>query len=212
MTWVAVGSAAVTVVAGAYSANQQKKGAQGAANAASAGSAAEIEERRRQFDLTRQDNAGYLEAGNDALQRQQSFLDGDMSGFQNSAGYKFAVDQGFQGLNRLAAANGSYRSGGADADRISFGQGLASQSADSYWNKLAGRAGQGQTAVNGLGQLGMGMANQNAYSMQNATNARMSSYGARADANSQMAGLFGNQVNSVWGNYSKQNGGGWGGV
>lgn len=208
MAWAVVGAAAITVVGGAISANQAKKGAQGAANAQERANNATIEEQRRQYDLTRADNQGFMDAGNDALKRQEAFLNGDMSGFENNAGYKFQVQQGFQGLNRLASANGSYRSGGADADRMAYGQGLATQYADNYWNKLAGRAGQGQTAVNGLGTLGAGMANQISYANQRTGDARASSYLARADANSQFAtGALG-AVNNGWQQWNAQKRGG----
>ena len=42
MAWVMVGSAAISVVGGAISSRQQRRGAKGAANAAAAGTAAEI--------------------------------------------------------------------------------------------------------------------------------------------------------------------------
>lgn len=42
-------------------------------------------------------------------------------------GYQFSMDQGLQALNRRRAAGGMLNSGNADADAISFGSGLASQ-------------------------------------------------------------------------------------
>lgn len=180
---------AALVAAGAvYSASEQAGAAKDAASAAERGTSASIAEQRRQYDLTRQDQMPWLQAGQRALQLQDNFLRGDTSGFENSAGYKFAVDQGFQGLNRGAAANGSFNSGGADADRIAFGQGLASQYADNYWNKLSARAGIGQSTASGLGTLGANMAGNigNAH-MANADAQRQSSYD-RANTNSQLAG------------------------
>lgn len=190
--WVA----GATLAVGAYSANQQKNAAEDAANAAQGAADASTAEQRRQYDLTRQDQMPWLQAGQQALQLQDNFLKGDMSGFENSAGYKFAVDQGFQGLNRGAAANGSFNSGGADADRIAFGQGLASQYADNYWNKLSGRAGIGQSTASGLGTLGANMAGNIGNNYMNAANARASSYGAKADANSQLAAGIGGAFNN----------------
>lgn len=180
-----------TLAAGAYSANQQAGAAEDAARAdGQAGDAATAEE-RRQFDLTRQDQAGFLAAGNDALARQAAFLNGDMSGFQDSAQYKFAVDQGFQGLNRGLASRGAAGpggfSGGADADRIALGQGLATQYADNYWNKLAQRAGQGQQSATNLGNLGAGMAGRIGQNAFNVADARGSAYQNKANAYTNFA-------------------------
>lgn len=188
MTWVAVGSAAVAVV-GSYAASENAAGAaEDAAAAGERGAQLSTAEQRRQYDLTRQDQMPWLQAGQRALQLQDNFLRGDTSGFENSAGYKFAVDQGFQGLNRGAAANGSFNSGGADADRIAFGQGLASQYADNYWNKLSARAGIGQSTASGLGTLGANMAANVGNNYMNAANARASSYQQGAAAQNQAIG------------------------
>lgn len=205
--WVA---AVATVAVGAYSANQQKKSAQGAANAAAQGTAAEIAERQRQFDLTRQDQAPWLQAGTSALGRLSALSSGDMSGFYTSPDYRFNVEQQMQGLDRSAAARGAMFSGGADADRMKMMSGLASQQFGDYWNRQAGLANVGQTVASGLGSLGMGMANQNAYSIGNATLARQSAYGARADANAQLAATTANAFGNWYGANSARNGGGTG--
>lgn len=149
---------AAAVVGGAISANAQSKAGKSAANASQKATDQTIAEERRQYDQSRQDQLPFMEAGYDSLSRQNAFLNGDMSGFQNAADYKFAVDQGFKGLNRGLARNGALWSGGGDADRIAYGQGLASQYANSYWDKLAQRAGQGQSTASNLGALGANMA------------------------------------------------------
>lgn len=191
MTW---GIVASTVV-GAYGAYSQKKAGDKAARAAGQGSDAEIAERRRQFDLTREDQKPWMQAGTDALGRMQSLNNGDFSQFYQSPDYKFSMDQGLKGLERGAAARGGLYSGGADADRMQFASGLATQNYGNFYNRLAGLSGTGQTTASGLGALGMGMANANANSISGATNARMSSYGNRADANSQFAAGLGGAFN-----------------
>lgn len=128
----------------------------------------------------------FLEAGYDALGRQQAVLNGDTSGFDQSADYLFRRDQGFRGLNAGLAAAGNAGpggfSGGADADRIALGQGLAGQAIDSYWSKLAGRAGQGQTSASNLGTLGQGYADSNGDAYAAAASARGSAYQNSANA------------------------------
>lgn len=210
MTWGFVGAAAVTAVAGAYSANQQKKAAQGSANAAQGAADAATAEQRRQYDQTRQDMMPWLQQGGWALGEQRRFLDGDWSGFQESPDYLFAVNQGNEALSRAAAANGSLVSGGTDADRIALGQGLATQYAGNYWNRLAGLSNTGQTTGAGLGTLGANMAGNIGQNMWGAANARASSYQQQADANSQFAAGLGNAFGNWYGNNSARNGGGTG--
>lgn len=178
MSWVAVGSAAVGVIGGAMSSRAGKKGAEGQA----AASQYATDEQRRQFDQTREDMMPWLNAGTNALGQQQAFLGGDWSGFENSPDYAFAVDQGFKGLNRGAAANGSFGSGGADADRIALGQGLATQYAGNYYNRLAGLSGTGQAAAGQLGQFGQAFGQQAGQNAMNGANARASSYANTANA------------------------------
>lgn len=171
--WVAAGA---TVVAGYMGSQAAKKGAEGQAGAAAQATA----ESARQFDQTRRDNMPWLEAGTNALNLQNQYLQGDTSGFANSPDYAFAVQQGFQGLNN--GSRGNLWGGGLDADRMALGQGLATQYAGNYWNKLAGMAGQGQQTGQYLGQMGANFANQAGDNAMNAANARASSYGATANA------------------------------
>lgn len=144
----------------------------------------------------------FLEAGYDAIGRQNAVLNGDTSGFENSADYLFRRDQGFRGLNAGLAAEGAAGpggfSGGADADRIALGQGLAGQAIDSYWAKLAGRAGQGQTGATNLGSLGAGYAGSTGRALQTAADARGSAYTNSANAWNQ----FGTQAITTLGDWN----------
>lgn len=179
--------AAVTtaVVAGAATiggAAMQSRAAGRAASAQASANNAAIGEQRRQFDLTRQDMAPWLQAGTDALGRQQAFLNGDWSGFQNSPDYQWAVQEGTKALDRGAAAAGGLWSGGADADRIALGQGLATQYAGNYWNRLAGLSNTGQATAGQLGQFGQNSANAIGGLMQNTGAARASAYQQQGNA------------------------------
>lgn len=186
MPWVA----AATLVVGAYSADQQSKAGKAAANAQQNAADAATREQQRQYDQTRQDQLPFIEAGQNAVNLQQNYLAGDTSGFENAPDYAFAVDRGTKQLDRGATAHGNLWGGGADADRIRLGQGLATQYANNYWDKLAGMAGQGRAGAQNLGALGMGMANQVGNNLTNAAAARASSYTNSANA----WGNFGNQA------------------
>lgn len=197
MPWGAAIAAGGALIGSAMQSSAGKKGAESQAQA----SMAATEEQRRQYDQTRQDLMPWQEAGGWALGQQRNFLTGDTSGFENSPDYAFAVDQGFKGLNRGAAAVGNFGSGGADADRIALGQGLATQYAGNYWNRLAGLSNTGQTTANQLGQFGQqnsAMAGQNA---MNAANARASSYANTANAWGNAAGQIGQLGGYAMGNW-----------
>lgn len=195
MSWVMVGVAAVSVVGGAVNANQQKKAGEKGAKAQERAANAASAEERRQFDLTRQDQLPFLQAGYDAIRRQQAALNGDWSGFQATPDYAFTRDQSLQALERGAAARGGFMGGGADADRLQLANGLAAQQFGNYWNRLAGMAGQGQGSAQQLGQLGAGMAGNIGNNLMNAAQARASSYANTANAwgnvANQAVGAFG---------------------
>ncbi len=161
MSWVAVAGVAVSAV-GAYTSNQaQKKGAKGQQQ----GQQAAIDEQRRQYDLSRQDQMPWMQAGSGALGQMQALNGGDFSSFKQSPDYAWALQNGQEGMDRGAAARGRMYSGGYDADRMQFNSGIASQNYGNFYGRLQSMAGQGQTTASGLGTLGASMANNvgNAY-------------------------------------------------
>lgn len=195
--------AGAALVVGAYGAHSQSEAGKDAADAQQRGAAAATAEDRRQFDLSRQDQLPFLEHGYDALRRQQAFLNGDWSGFEDSADYRFTRDQSLRALDRSAAARGGFTGGGADADRLELANGLASQHAGAYWNRLAGMAGQGQGSAQNLGALGGQMAGRIGGYAQDAANARASSYANSANAWSN----FGQQAMGAFGQWMGNRGG-----
>lgn len=196
MPWGVVAAAVV----GVYGADQQSKAGKKGANAQERANQAALDEQRRQFDINQANQQPWLQAGQYGLDRQMQFLNGDWSGFQNSPDYAFALDQGTLALDRGAAARGSLYSGGADADRIALGQGLATQYAGNYYNRLAGLSGTGQTAANQLGAYGQQYANNVGGLLQNSANARSSAYANSANAWTN----YGNQLGSAIGQYYGQ--------
>ena len=202
--------AGATLAVGLYSANQQKQAAKGAANAQKQAADAATEEQRRQFDLTRADQQPFLQAGQKAVGQMQALNSGDFSSFKQSPDFQFAFDQGLQGLDRSAAARGSLFSGGHSADVMQFGQGLASQNYNNFYNRLAGLSGTGQTSATSLGGLGANMANNIGNNLINAGNARASAFSANGDTNSQLAAGLGGTFNNWYQKNSANNGGGTG--
>lgn len=197
MPWGIAAAAVVSYAAQSNAANKSANAQKSAANAS-------IAEQQREYDLSRQDQLPFLQAGQNAVNLQQQYLNGDTSGFDNSPDYKFALQQGTSQLDRGATARGNLWGGGADADRIALGQGLATQYANNYWNKLAGMAGQGQSSATTLGGLGANMANNIGNAYTNAGQARASSYAAQGNAQAGLINQFGNLAGQY---YQSQAGG-----
>lgn len=199
MSWVAVGVGGATLIKGVM----DNRAAGKAASASQKGYDAATEEQRRQYDLSRADQQPWLQAGGNALARLESASNGNFDSFKLSPGYQFSVDQQMQGLDRSAAMRGGLYSGGADADRMKYASGLASQEYNNWWNQQAGLAGVGQTAASGLASLGQNYANNVSNNLIGAANSRASAYGAKADAWGNAltgaAGAFGYGYGNNWG-------------
>jgi hypothetical protein len=206
MPWGVVAAAVV----GAYSANQQGKAAKKGADAQAAGQQASIDEQRREYDQSRQDQMPWLTAGSGALAQMGALNGGDFSSFKASPDYQFTLDQGLKLADRGAASHGALGSGGHSADLMQLGQGLASQQYNTFYNRLQSMAGQGQTTASGLGTLGANMASNIGNAYTNMGNARASSYGQVADANSQFAAGLGGAFNNWYQGNKANNGGGTG--
>lgn len=177
MSWAMVGAAAITVVGGYFSGKEANKGNQ-----------ATIDEQRRQYDQSRQDQLPWLQAGTGALAQMQALNSGDFSSFKQSPDYQFSYDQGMQALDRSAAARGGLYAGGHSADLMKFGSGLAAQNYNTYYNRLQSLAGLGQTTGGNLQTLGQNVANNISNARQSTYNNNAQTYGATANA---LAGLYG---------------------
>lgn len=206
MSWIAVGSAVV----GLYGANRAGKAAKEGAQASQAGTDASIEEQRRQFDITQGNMQGGIDAGNRARTQMEALNGGDFSSFQQSPDYQFAFDQGMQGLDRSAASRGSLYSGGADADRIKFGQGMANQNYGTYYSRLSDLATGGNATAGALGSLGANMANNIGNLTMGNVNAQRQSAYQRADAQGRGAAAVMGGLSNWQQNNSARNGGGTG--
>jgi hypothetical protein len=119
----------------------------------------------------------------------------DYSQFLNSPDYQFALQQGLQGVQNSAAAQGGLYSGNALRGITDYGQGMASQQLGNYANRLAGIAGVGQTAANTIGQGAMATGANVGNLLVGAGNARASGIinqaNAWANTGNQLAMYYG---------------------
>lgn len=198
MPWGVAAAVGGALVSGYMSSQSAKSGAKAQQNANNAA----IGEQQREFDQTQQNISPYVQAGNQGLGLQQQYLSGDTSGFMNSPDYQFAVQQGTKQLDAGAASKGNLWGGGADADRIALGQGLATQYANNYWNKISGVANQGLSAATGLGNLGQQNANQIGGYMQNSGQANASGIVGSSNAWGNTLGQLGNIAGQYYQNNS----------
>ena len=195
-----------------------------AAQASGQASAASIAEQRRQYDLNRADYAPYITSGQSAVNQLAAGLAPggrfstttpfDFRYDQNTdPGYGFRFDQGMRGVNASMAAKGMGISGAGIKGATEFGQGMGSQEYNNafnryvtgfnantgernqLYNRYAGVAGTGQTAVNQIGTQGANMASNigNAYmtSAANTGNAAMAAAGQRTSAFGSGANVLG---------------------
>lgn len=115
----------------------------------------------------------------------------DYSAFFESPDYRFALEQGEQGIARNQAARGNLFSGGAGKELSRFNQGLATQQFGNYTNNLARLAGIGANSTNQLGGQLQNTGNALATGLRDTGDARASGY--LGGYQSQQQG-FGNAV------------------
>lgn len=120
-----------------------------------------------------------------------------------SVGMQFGLDQGTQGINRLAAANGNLNSGATLKALAKFGNDYGNQQAGAAqnrftanqtntYNRLAGVAGSGQTAANTVDASGAATANALSNTAIGLGNARGASAIAQGNALSNGASSISN--------------------
>lgn len=194
--WGAAITGAVALGSAVMQKNAQSKGLAAQKNASNAA----LGEQAREFDTTQTNQQPFLQAGANAVGQMQQLNNGDFSSFEQSPDYQYAVSQQLQGLDRSAASRGSLYSGGHSADIMNMANGIASQNYNSYYNKLAGLAGSGQTSANNLGYTGQANANQSGQIMTNQGNNAANSYQNGANTMSQLGGAIGGIFNNTYQN------------
>lgn len=198
-------TSAVAVGAGmAYGANRQAAGLKKAAAAQGSAAQQTLNKQGELYDSAMESAQPFYSAGTNALAQLEAVNKGDYSGFQNSPDYQFSLTQGMQGLDRNAAARGALYSGGADADRMTFASGLASQNLGNYTSRLMSLANMGQNQSQYMGQLGQNYGNQFAQTM----GIKGQADAARASATAGAQAGYGNALASAAGTYMGMGGGG----
>lgn len=152
---------AIQVGGAVYSGSQSADAAKDAAGAQTGASREALELMREMWETGRADQMPWLQGGQQGLSALLKTYglgtaDGqpDYSGFESSPDYLWTQEQGLKGIDRSAAARGSLYSGGTDADRIAYGQGLAAQQLGNYRAGLGGIAGVGQATAGNLASQG----------------------------------------------------------
>ena len=196
MSWIAVGSTAVSVVGGYLANKNANKGTQAQIDAQQAA----IDEQRRQYDQTRSDLNPYMQFGQQAIPGLTALNSGDYSGFLQSPDYLAARDLGQGQIDHSAAAKGGLFGGGHTRDTVQFGAQNAAQYLGNYRNSLFQQAGMGQNAAAGLGGLGAMSANQIGNAYGNMGDARASGYGN----NAEFAAGTADSLNSLFNQYAAQ--------
>jgi hypothetical protein len=182
----------------ALSANAAKKAASGQQKATDAAMA----EQQRQYDLTREDQAPWREAGVDALGRLAGFVDPSMShqDVMNEPGYQFGLNEGLNAMQNTAAARGGLYSGAAMKGLTRYANDYASTKYGDAWNRMQTDAGNRWGRLSALAGIGQAATNQtNAAGANYANNA-----GNLLTSNANAQGAAGMARGNIWGNALNQ--------
>lgn len=159
-----------------------------------------IDELRRQFGITQENIAPFLEAGQRAVPGLElgstvGGLDQRLREIFNTDIFGSLVDERTKAVDRRNAASGNFGSGAGllDAARVPTELGLGFEQLIN--NRLAGLAGSGQNAALGLGSLGAQNSQSIASLLQDSGRARSSGFltdaQSRAQFGQQLGGLAG---------------------
>ncbi len=141
----------------------------------------------------------------------------DPNAFRTSPGYEFRKREGLQAVQGSAAANGSLYSGNTLKGINEFGDNLAADEYSNWWNRLASRAGIGQTTATQLGQIGGNKSQDVASLLRDVGSSRASGIRSLGSGAGALAGAFDNYFANRGGkinprslvDYSTMNGGGY---
>lgn len=148
MPWGVAAAAAVGIAGSAIGGATQSGDVSGGTNAA-------LAQEKGNWQQTSLLNSGYVASGNNALTDIS-----DLSGangsqaqtasaglFQTDPGYQFDMSQGLKAVDNGAAAQGLGTSGANIKGETAYAEGTADNAYSSFYNRLSGIAGMGQTAI-----------------------------------------------------------------
>lgn len=138
--------------------------AQGAANTQAGAAQAGIDEQRRQFDVTQQNQQPFIQAGQQAVGSQGDLLglngpdkqQAAIAALQGSPGYQSLYHNGEQAVLANGSATGGLRGGNTQASLYNLGANTLSQTIQQQLSSLGGIAGLGAGTGTSLGQIGQG--------------------------------------------------------
>lgn len=193
----AIGGAA-SIAGGIMQSNAATQAAQTQANAASEALALQ----ERQYQQSRTDSLPWMNAGKTALNAYMGELGLSdeakagtfKSGFRETPGYQFAVEEGERGAVNNLAALGMKNSGAALKALTRFRTGLADQTYNNYLDRLSGVSTGGQTQVGQNNALGAQFAQNAGQTIQDRGAATASGYVGGANAWSNALSNLSNQA------------------
>lgn len=121
------------------------------------------------------------------------------SGFKETPGYQFQVQEGEKGVVNNMAALGMKNSGAALKALTRFRTGLADQTYNTYLDRLSGMAGAGAATTSNQAQLGASSAANQGQTITDAGAARASGYVGGANAWQNALGSFSNTAGNALG-------------
>jgi hypothetical protein len=172
-----------------------------------------IEEQKRQYDLTRGDQAPWMEVGGqsirtigDLLRSGALFPNFTGENLTSEPGYQFRLGEGNKAIENAARARGMFMSPSTVKGLLRYGQDYASGEYQNAFNRdltnkttkfnmLSGAAGTGQTAANTLANTGANSASNIGQLITGAGNARGAAGIAGANAWTNALSNIGNQYN-----------------
>lgn len=156
----------------------------------------------------------YFEAGVGALptlQQQYGGLMNDPTGFMNklgagyqqSPGFKLALEQALAGANRSAAAGGMAGSPSAQTESMDLASGMASRDYNQYLQNAMGIYGTGLAGESGLAKMGaesgQSMANMIANVIAKSAQARLAGREAKSEQESNALGSIAGTLMTIFG-------------
>ena len=161
----AITGAVIAAGTAVSSAASQRSAAKRAGRSQTQAADAALAEQRRQFDLTREDFAGFRERGGLAGEREAEFLGlrgveaerEALAGFTESPGQAFLRERGLRAANRAASVSGELGGGNILEELLQRGTGFAQQFLGERLDRLSGVAGRGLGATTSGAQIGAGI-------------------------------------------------------
>lgn len=159
-------SAGGSLLSGVIGGKGAKKAAQAQAQAIQQG----IAEQQRQFNITQQNEAPFLQAGTTALDGPNGLMallglsgndaqGGAIDSLKNSPLFTSQYGTGMDAILQNASATGGLRGGNTQNSLAQFGSGLLASVLQNQVGNLSGLVGTGANAAAGLGSLGQQNAN-----------------------------------------------------